>query len=125
MTRFLDLEDALRQVKYLGFHVRDLGLLQGCLARPKTTLFGEEAYSTLSHKAAALLHSVATSHPLIDGNKRTAWALLVTFLAMNDREVITSADEGLEFVLAVATNTLELDEIAQWLSDRLEVSPLH
>jgi death-on-curing protein len=124
MTRFLDLEDALRQVKYLGFHVRDLGLLQGCLARPETTLFGDDAYPTLSHKAAALLHSVATSHPLIDGNKRTAWALLVTFLALNDYEVITVADEGVEFVLAVATDSLELDESADWLSRRLKVSPL-
>ncbi|AVG23650.1 DOC-like toxin [Pontimonas salivibrio] len=124
MTRFLDLEDALRQVKYLGFHVRDLGLLQGCLARPETTLFGDDAYPTLSHKAAALLHSVATSHPLIDGNKRTAWALLVTFLVLNDYEVITVADEGVEFVLAVATDSLELDEIAHWLSSRLKVSPL-
>jgi len=87
MTRFLDLEDALRQVKYLGFHVRDLGLLQGCLARPETTLFGDDAYPTLSHKAAALLHSVATSHRLID-------------------------------------DSLELDEIAHWLTSRLEVSPL-
>ena len=124
MTRFLDLEDALRQVKYLGFHVRDLGLLQGCLARPETTLFGDDAYPTLSHKAAALLHSVATSHPLIDGNKRTAWALLVTFLVLNDYEVITVADDGVEFVLAVATDSLELDEIAHWLSSRLKVSPL-
>jgi death on curing protein len=124
MTRFLDLEDALRQVKYLGFHVRDLGLLQGCLARPETTLFGDDAYPTLSHKAAALLHSVATSHRLIDGKKRTAWALLVTFLALNDYEVITAADEGVEFVLAVATDSLELDEIAHWLTSRLEVSPL-
>ena len=124
MTHYLDLEDALSQVDYLGFYVRDIGLLQGCLARPQTTLFGTEAYASLAEKGAALVHSVATSHPLIDGNKRTAWTLLVTFLAMNDHEVITSSDDGLAFVLAVATDTMPLPEIAEWIDSRLVSSPL-
>lgn len=119
MTTFLDLEDALSQIHYLGFHVRDLGILEGCLARPKTTLFGDEAYPSLEDKAAALMHSVATTHPLIDGNKRTAWALMVTFLAVNNREVIARTDDGFDFVLKVATSTISVEEMGLWIAERM------
>ena len=120
MTVYPDLEDTLSQVKYLGFHVRELGLLQGCLARPQTTLFGEEAYPSLEAKGAALVHAIATSRPLIDGNKRTAWAMLVTFLAMNSQQVVASADEGLAFMVGIAGNTMEVAEITEWISAHLE-----
>lgn len=119
MTIFLDLEDALSQIDFLGFHVRDIGLVEGCLARPKTSLFGDEAYPSLSDKAAALMHSVATSHPLIDGNKRSAWALMVTFLAVNEWQVIADTDDAFEFVLHVAQSKLEIPEISAWIHQRL------
>lgn len=119
MTVFLDLEDALNQVTYLGFHIRDIGLLESCLARPRTTLFGDAAYPAIEDKAAALLHSVATIHPLSDGSKRTSWALLVTFLAVNNREVIAEPDEAFEFVIAVATDSLEIPEMSSWLRKRI------
>lgn len=120
MTVFLDLEDALGQINYLGFYVRDLGLLEGCLARPKTTLFGDEAYPSLSDKAAALMHSVATTHPLIDGNKRTSWALMVTFLAVNGFDVVSNPDDGFSFVLSVATDSLEVSAISRWFASRMK-----
>jgi len=120
MTVFLDLEDALGQINYLGFYVRDLGLLEGCLARPKTTLFGDEAYPSLSDKAAALMHSVATTHPLIDGNKRTSWALMITFLAVNGFDVVSNPDDGFSFVLSVATDSLEVSAISQWIASRMK-----
>ena len=119
MTVFLDLEDALSQIEFLGFHVGDIGLVEGCLARPKTSLFGDEAYPSLSDKAAALMHSVATSHPLIDGNKRSAWALMVTFLAVNDYQVLAETDDAFEFVLKVAQSTLEIPVISSWIQQRL------
>ena len=120
MTVFLDLEDALGQINYLGFYVRDLGLLEGCLARPKTTLFGDEAYPSLSDKAAALMHSVATTHPLIDGNKRTSWALMITFLAVNGFDVVSNPDDGFSFVLSVATDSLEVSAISRWIASRMK-----
>jgi death-on-curing protein len=117
MTVFLDLEDALSQITYLGFNVRDIGLLEGCLARPRTTLFGDEAYPTIEEKAAALMHSVATTHPLIDDNKRTSWALLVTFLAVNDLQVIAKTQQAFDCVVSVATDSLEVTEISAWLRE--------
>jgi len=120
MTVYPDLEDTLSQVEYLGFYVRELGILQGCLARPQTNLFGEEAYPALESKGAALVHALATSHPLIDGNKRTAWAMLVTFLAMNSHQVVATADDGLEFMVNIAGNRMELGDITEWIAARLK-----
>ena len=114
MTYFLDLDDALEQIHFLGFHVRDVGLLQSSLARPNTTLYGADAYPTLDLKAAALMHSIVTSHPLIDGNKRTAWALMITFVLLNGFEVVAETDDAFDFVLGVATESAELDSIASW-----------
>src|ERR1700691_2458545 len=57
---------------------RDLGLLEAALARPQTSAFGADAYPTLDEKAAALLHSLARNHALIDGNKRLALSGVVS-----------------------------------------------
>ena len=124
MTHFLDIDDALEQIRFLGFHVRDVGLLQSSLARPQSSLFGADAYPTLELKAAALMHSVATSHPLIDGNKRTAWALMITFVLLNGFEVVAETNDAFEFVLSVATGSLELDEMASWIEARRVASSL-
>lgn len=116
MTYFLDLDDALEQIHFLGFHVRDVGLLQSSLARPNTTLYGADAYPSLDLKAAALMHSIVTSHPLIDGNKRTAWALMITFVLLNGFEVVAETDDAFDFVLGVATESRDLDSIASWIA---------
>jgi death-on-curing protein len=115
VTYFLDLDDALEQIHFLGFHVRDVGLLQSSLARPNTTLYGADAYPSLDLKAAALMHSIVTSHPLIDGNKRTAWALMITFVLLNGFEVVAETDDAFDFVLGVATESQDLDSIASWI----------
>jgi len=116
VTYFLDLDDALEQIHFLGFHVRDVGLLQSSLARPNTTLYGADAYPSLDLKAAALMHSIVTSHPLIDGNKRTAWALMITFVLLNGFEVVAETDDAFDFVLGVATESRDLDSIASWIA---------
>ena len=116
MTYFLDLDDALEQIHFLGFHVRDVGLLQSSLARPNTTLYGADAYPSLDLKAAALMHSIVTSHPLIDGNRRTAWALMITFVLLNGFEVVAETDDAFDFVLGVATESRDLDSLASWIA---------
>ena len=89
MTEYLDLEDLLgiaRAVAGEDVIVRDYGLLESALARPAATVFGQNAYADLHLKAAALLHSLARNHALVDGNKRLAWTACLTFLAINGRE---------------------------------------
>ncbi|MYZ39255.1 type II toxin-antitoxin system death-on-curing family toxin [Streptomyces sp. MnatMP-M17] len=89
--------------------VRDAGLLESAVHRPSAAMFGEEAYPDLLDKAAALLQSLAINHPLVDGNKRTAWLSCVTFLAMNDVSLRPDIDAAERLVIAVATG--EMDEV--------------
>ena len=119
MTEYLDPEQALATVERLGLHVRDEGLLFSALARPAASAFGRDAYETLELKAAALMSSIARNHALYDGTKRTAWVLTVAFLNLNGFDVDMTQDEKFDLVIAVATGSLELDEIAATLSRHL------
>lgn len=92
--------------------VRDQGLLASAAGRPQTTVFGEDAYPTFAAKAAALMHSVARNHALVDGNKRLAWAATRVFCLLNGRDLDFTVDEAEGLVLAVARGELEVAEIA-------------
>ncbi len=119
MTKFLDLEDALRQVARLGFIVKDAGLLDSALARPRATVFGDDAYTALELKAAALIHSLIKNHPMVDGNKRTAWMLLNSFLYVNGCLLEMDTEQGMALTLGVATDGLNLDEAAALIARHL------
>jgi death on curing protein len=96
--------------------VRDVGLLEAALARPQATAFGADAYPDLDAKAAALLHSLARNHALVDGNKRLALAALIAFYGVNGRRLTLSNDEAYDLVIDVATGHLAaVEEIARRL----------
>lgn len=116
MTSYLEIEDALRVVDRLGFHVRDIGLLASALARPATTVLGADVYPLLPMKAAAVLESVARFQPLIDGNKRTAWALMALMLWINGYRHDFTADQGFDLVLGVASGEIILKQSAALVS---------
>jgi death-on-curing protein len=106
---FLDLDDLLHVAnRTLGGppEIRDRGLLQSGLARPQATAFGEDAYPTLEEKAAALLHSLARNHALVDGNKRLAFAGTIAFLGVNGVRLRLTEDEAYDLVIDVATGAL-------------------
>jgi death-on-curing protein len=119
MTEFLDLDDLLVIAGIAtggSVLVRDRGLLASALARPQTTVFGEDAYPGLLDKAAALLHSLAGNHALVDGNKRLAWLATYTFLRLNGIDLTADDAQVIELALAVADGTLdEVGEIAKRL----------
>ena len=119
MTAYLDIEDALQVVDRYGFHIRDVGLLASALARPATTVMGAEAYPELAVKAAALLESVARFHPLVDGNKRTAWTLMVLLLWINGYRHGFTTGEGFDLVVGVAAGTIDLANAAADISKHL------
>lgn len=119
MNSYLEIEDALQVIDRYGFHIRDIGLLASALARPGTTVMGTEAYPQLAMKAAALLESVARFHPLIDGNKRTAWTLMVLMLWINGYRHDFSTDEGFDLVVGVAAGKLELPDCATLISKHM------
>lgn len=119
MTDYLDLEDLLEIARVpvgMDVVVRDYGLLESAQARPRASVFGEEAYPDLHLKAAALLHSLARNHALVDGNKRLAWTACRTFLAINNQWISAPEDKRFDFVIGVATSAMpDLEEIAKQL----------
>ena len=119
MTEFLDLEDLLdiaREAVGDDVVVGDYGLLESALARPRASVFGQDAYPDLHLKAAALLQSLARNHALVDGNKRLAWTACRTFLAINAHWISAPEDERFDFVIGVATGAMTgLKEIAERL----------
>ena len=96
--------------------LRDAGLLESAVARPRTTVFGEDAYPDLHSKAAAMLLSICKNHALIDGNKRLALAATIVMLGVNGWTLSMTNDEAYDFVIAVACG--ELGEVAE-VADRL------
>jgi len=64
-------------------------------------------------KAAALLHSLARNHPLVDGNKRLAWLATYVFCAKNGIRLDPDDDHAYDLVVSVAAGKLQdVDEIA-------------
>lgn len=116
---YLDLDDLLHVAeRTLGeVVVRDIGLLESALARPLASAFGVHAYPSVHAKAAALLHSIARNHALVDGNKRLALAAVIAFYGLNGMRLAFSNDEAYEFVTGVAAG--ELDDVAE-LAARLQ-----
>jgi death-on-curing protein len=95
--------------------VRDHGLLESALARLQATAFGQDAYPTIHEKAAALLHSLARNHALVDGNKRLGWLATYTFYAINGIDLDAPTDAAYELVIAVTQELADVAKIAQQL----------
>jgi death-on-curing protein len=119
VTAYLEIEDALQVVDRYGFHIRDIGLLAAPLARPATTVMGVEAYPQLATKAAALMESVARFHPLSDGNKRTAWTLMVLMLWINGRRHDFGTDAAFDLVVGVAAGDVSLEDSSGIIASHL------
>jgi death-on-curing protein len=81
---------------------------------------GEELYSSLTEKAAALGFALIRNHPFVDGNKRTGHASMEVFLRLNGWEIVASVDEQERLVIDAADGTASRDELAEWLSGHVE-----
>ena len=121
---YLDLDDLIElTVLLLGepAPIRDIGLLGSAAARPQMTAFGEDAYTDLWTKSAALLQSILKNHALIDGNKRLGWLATAVFLELNGQSPSQLTNDVVyDLVYAVASGEFSIDEIASQLRDALE-----
>ena len=117
MTLYLSVDDLLQIADGVidgGAKVRDAGLLGAAAARPQTSILGEDAYPTLAEKAAALLHSIARNHSLLDGNKRLALAAATVFCGINGHyphPALTNA-EAFDVTMGAAVGVLDVADIA-------------
>ena len=92
--------------------VRDVGLLAAAASRPRSSAFGAEAYPSFPEKVAALLHSIARNHALVDGNKRLAWSSARVLCLMNGRDLELDVDEAEAMVVGAAAGTLDVPALA-------------
>lgn len=93
--------------------IRDRGLLEAALFRPQTGY-----YADLIEEAAALWESLSQNHAFIDGNKRVAFAVTYTFLAINGLRITADAGETYAFINGLhQAGTFEFDRLTVWLRD--------
>ncbi len=101
------------------FRIRDIGLLESAVNRPEMTVYGQEAYKTIAEKIAALMHSLASNHALVDGNKRITWSCGRVFAILNGCDFEVEVDEAERVIVALASGELDaksLDPIIEkWI----------
>ena len=118
---YLSLEEILRLHFQLiedfgGSHgMRDENRLKSVVQAPKQKIFGKEQYPSVFEKAAVYLRNIIGDHPFSDGNKRTAVTTCGVFLIRNSKKLTASSKDLEDFALAVATEHVDIDQIAQWL----------
>lgn len=100
-----------------GAGLRDQGLLASALARPRNLA----AYGTPDHAdcAAAYAFGIARNHPFVDGNKRTAFVALETFLVLNGKALTVDDAEAVSVMLRLAAGELSERELADWIRRHL------
>jgi death-on-curing protein len=119
---YLEIEDIVEIIRTLGIGpIRDLGLLDSAVNRPRSSAFGEDAYETLDLKAAALLHSMTKNHALVDGNKRLAWLSTVVFCDLNGFASDLNDDDAYQLVWDIASSA---QEDIRTIADRLNLTPI-
>lgn len=94
--------------------VRDLGLLESALKRPKNLLAYSEEPPSLVRLAAAYAKGIVANRPFVDGNKRTAFIVALTFLRLNALEVTASKEDRVLTFWNLADGTLSEDQLALW-----------
>ncbi len=102
-----DLVQVARRTVGDDVQVRDAGLLSAALARMDATVGGEPVYPSVGLKAAALLHSLATTAPLVQGNRPFALAATLAFLALNGRPLAIPDQQAVDLVTRIVTGRLE------------------
>ena len=100
--------------------VRDMGMLESAVGRPFATFGGEDLYPDLFLKAAALVQSLSSNHPFVDGNKRTALTTLEYFLHLNGIDLKASQREKVEFTLWAENEKPKLELIAGWIKKHIK-----
>jgi death-on-curing protein len=96
--------------------VRDLGLLESALDRPRNKWsYGEK---DLSNLAASYAFGISRNQPFVDGNKRASFAALIVFLRYNGVRFAPDPAETTAAMLALTTGEIDEDEFGHWIRDR-------
>jgi len=94
--------------------IRDEGLLDSALERPKNRFLYEDE-TDVAVLAATYAVGVARNHPFVDGNKRAAYQALILFLALNGRPLKAEKVDAIQTMLSVAAGQLDIATLAEWI----------
>lgn len=95
--------------------VRDMGLLESALARPQNPFAHSEEPPSLARLAASYAKGIVANHAFVDGNKRTAFIVSVTFLRLNGLQLSATREDRVMTFWSLADGTLSEEQLAQWL----------
>ncbi|WP_082083719.1 type II toxin-antitoxin system death-on-curing family toxin [Paenibacillus beijingensis] len=119
-TRYLSVQEVIAinvamiqrysQGEHIG--VKDPGLLESAMLRPRSSAFGEDAYPTIFEKAAALFESLGQNHPFHNANKRTAFTALVIFLRYNGLHFKMDTKKAENFTVDMVNHKYNFRELA-------------
>jgi death-on-curing protein len=100
--------------------VRDAGLLDSALARPKHLFAYSSPPTEPCQLAAAYASGIIQNQPFLDGNNRNGYVVCRTFLKLNDWDIRATLKEKYVTFLQLAEGSLSQEELAEWLRERLE-----
>ncbi len=101
--------------------IRDEGLLEGALARPlNLASYGDP---DLAEIAAMYAIGIARNHPFVDGNKRTAFACMVTFIWLNGGDFAPTEVDATVMTLRLAAGDLSDQEFIGWVRQHVAIPP--
>jgi death-on-curing protein len=100
--------------------LRDEGLLQSALARPKNLLAYTEPKPDVAALAASYAFGITHNHPFIDGNKRTAYVAMRLFLQLNDKDIEAEQEDKYQTFIKLAEGSLTEEELVNWIREHLK-----
>jgi death on curing protein len=107
----------MRGITQAGF-----GRLEAAAATPRASMFGEDIYTGVAAKAAALCLAIVRGHPFSDGNKRVALVALGAALALNGARLAATNDQAYATIMALARGELGREELAAWVEQHSEIA---
>jgi len=96
--------------------VRDPGLLESALGRPKNLFAYSEEAPALARLAASYAKGIVANHPFVDGNKRTAFTVSVTFLRLNGLQLTAPKEERVLTFWALAAGEITEEQLSEWFA---------
>ena len=99
--------------------IRDEGLLDSVCVAPYQSVFEQDLYPTIYDKAAKLLFDFANYQIFVDGNKRTAVYTCITFLNINNYDLLLDNNELYNLTMNVANNHIDLPEVSKIIENNV------
>jgi death-on-curing protein len=97
--------------------VRNVGLLESALARPRNLLVYGKKRPSPARLAAAYAFGIIKNHPFIDGNKRTALVVAFAFLEVNGIEINASEEDAYRVFMDLASGRVSEEGFGAWISE--------